>query len=81
MPVPLMKGGQRPRDGLQVYSMLNIAVFQNIGVIVQGKEIVVAHAAVGEGGKHSEEQAHGGNLPRLMGCGSIGNGLSGRRIG
>jgi hypothetical protein len=55
-------------------------VLEDIYAIVEGNEIVVPHAPEGKDGNYRKDHADSGNLPRLMGCGSYGNGLPGQRI-
>jgi hypothetical protein len=52
----------------------------DIGVIVHGDESVAPHTPIGNGGNNRQDDADGGNLPRLMGCASKVNSLPGRRL-
>src|SRR5208337_142920 len=77
MPVTGIVSRKRPRDALQVHSLLHMLVLQDIEVIVAAKEIAVPHAPKRNHGNHRKNHAYSGNLPRLTGCVSYGSGLFG----
>jgi Cu/Zn superoxide dismutase len=59
---------------------MHMLIVQDIVAIVAGKEIVVPHTLKGNHGNQRKEDAHSGNLPRLMSCRSNGDVFRGQRL-
>jgi hypothetical protein len=72
-----MKGGEGPIDALRGQSLLHLLVILDVYVIIVCNKIVGAHTLKDNDGNDSKEEAHGGNLPRLIRSGNRGNGLLG----
>jgi hypothetical protein len=60
--------------------MLHFLVDHDTADIIHLNVIVAPHTAKGKDGNHRKDEAHSGNLPRLMDCGGKGNCLLGWRL-